>query len=210
MPLADGERLRLVPFQDDDPQQALRILLEELRRHQELTGERPQVLVPGNRGPLGVRRLSPFLQGQLNPNGRPLGPIGWGMEAREGDAAVWIHNDYELGIMNGEVGILRRGGIEGIVFETPTERFNVPGNKRRRLVLAYAMTVHRSQGSEWPSVVTLLPKAHLALLSRELVYTSLTRSKQYHTLVFDPKALYRARSVRASHRYTWLDVLLGE
>ncbi|ADR37763.1 AAA ATPase (plasmid) [Oceanithermus profundus DSM 14977] len=208
MPLADGERLRLLPFEEEAAQTTLRTLLDELQRLEQIVGERPQVLVPGNRGPLGVRRLSPFLQQQLNPGGKPLGPIGWGMEAREGDPAVWIHNDYELGIMNGEVGVLRGGGSLGLTFETPTDRFAIPGNKRSRLVLAYAMTVHRSQGSEWPAVITILPKAHMALLSRELVYTALTRSKQYHTLLFHPEALYRARAVQASRRYTWLDVLL--
>lgn len=208
MPLADGEKLRLTPLAGEDPQHALRILLEELRRLEEIAGETPQVLVPGNRGPLGVRRLSPLLQKHLNPNGRTLGPIGWGMEAREGDVAVWVQNDYELGIMNGEVGTVHAGGLEGLIFETPTERFEIPVRKRRRLILAYAMTVHRSQGSEWPAVITILPKTHLPLLSRELVYTALTRSKCCHSIIFDPDALYTARAAQVSRRHTWLDVLL--
>ena len=208
MPLADGERLKLVPVEPGAVRETLKILVEEIQRLTELTGRPPQLLVPGNTGMFGVRRLNPYLQGQLNPGGRSLGGIGWGMEAREGDPAVWIHNDYELGIMNGEVGTLRAGGLEGLVFETPSERFEIPGNKRHRLILAYAMTVHRSQGSEWPAVITVLPNAHAPLLSRELLYTALTRSKGYHTLVFEPEALYRARSVRTGSRYTWLEVLL--
>ena len=200
VPIPDGDRLRLVPF--SEPEEALEHVLE----HYKGSEPRPQVLTAGNKGPLGTKALNQRLQALANPEGTPLSTIAWGMIIREGDPAVWIENDYDIGLMNGELGVVYQEGGE-LIFDTGDQRVPIPHAKRNKLLLAYAMTVHRAQGSQWKEVVTLLDISHQRLLSLELLYTALTRSEERHVLIYHPDALTVARSNRSSGRFTWLPVL---
>jgi len=200
VPLPDGDRLQLVPYQDADE------ALEHVVEHFKHAAPHPQVLTAGNTGPLGTKALNLRLQDIANPKGTPLANIAWGMTIREGDPAVWIENDYDLGLMNGELGVVYQE-VGELIFDTGEQRVAIPRAKRGKLLLAYAMTVHRAQGSEWPVVLTILDIGHQRLLSRELLYTALTRSKERHVLVYHPDALTVARSNRSSGRFTWLALL---
>jgi exodeoxyribonuclease V alpha subunit len=119
---------------------------------------------------------------------------------RVGDKVMQLRNDYEKNVFNGDVGL-----VTGIDSEegSMTVRFddrgvNFEAAELDDLVLAYACTVHKSQGSEYPAVVVPLLTTHFVMLSRNLLYTAVTRGKRLVVLVCDPRALELALS---GHRY---------
>ncbi|GBD41728.1 ATP-dependent RecD-like DNA helicase [bacterium HR39] len=176
--------------------------------HRELLAEVGEavLLTATNGGALGVHALNARLQRLLNPRGPGL-PVQGGLLARVGDPLVATRNDYDLGLMNGEgVTVTHVDLGEGALGVVTREgrALLVPAESRDLLVHAYALSVHRSQGSEWPGVVVVLHHYQKPLLSRELVYTALTRAKAKAVLLTTPKALYLARERRAGRRHTWL------
>jgi exodeoxyribonuclease V alpha subunit len=171
-------------------------LTETLVRMREAYGLDPvrevQVLTPMRRGPVGTEALNELLQNALNPD-RNLPSVGQPhRQFRAGDKVMQLRNDYEREIWNGDVGEVRRADA-GIVF------VNIGGREvsyepaaQHALTLAYACTVHKVQGSEFPGVVIVLSKAHHVLLSRPLLYTALTRARQLAVIIGDDAALARA------------------
>lgn len=167
-----------------------------------------QVLSPMNRGSLGIRELNVRLQAELNP-ARPGEPVvekfGWQFRVR--DKVIQTENDYDKEVFNGDIGQAVK--IDPFEHEL-TVRFD-----RREVVydfgeldevsLAYAITIHKSQGSEFPAVVIPLATQHYLLLQRNLVYTGVTRGKQLVVLVGQPKALGLAvRNNRTEQRFSGL------
>ena len=148
-----------------------------------------QVLAPMRKGALGVVALNALLQEELNPNGA-LGPaIGGNATVRVGDRVIQVRNDYgvcDAGLMNGEQGVVlhadadRRSVVVGF---GPNRRLTLSGVQLLNLRLAWAITVHRSQGSEWPRVMLLYHDAHTLMLNTRLLYTAITRAKRHFTLV---------------------------
>jgi exodeoxyribonuclease V alpha subunit len=163
-----------------------------------------QVLSPMRRGLLGVENLNGELQELLNPAGRPLAE---GHRLRLGDRVMQLRNNYELDVFNGDVGHIVSAEAEGrrvsvafderiVVYETAS---------LDELALAYACSVHKSQGSEYPCVVMPLHTQHYVMLQRNLLYTAVTRGKRLVVLIGDRRALgaaVRNRSTEA--RYTLL------
>ena len=149
-----------------------------------------QVLAPMRRGPTGVARLNEALQDRMNPNGPPIPR----RDFRCGDKVMQLRNNYELDVYNGDVGQIA-------VVDAEAKELEVQFDDRKvlygfgdldNLALAYATTVHKAQGSEYPAVVIpLLPQDYL-LLQRNLLYTAVTRGKQLVIIVGDPKAVGRA------------------
>ncbi|PNY80778.1 ATP-dependent RecD-like DNA helicase [Deinococcus koreensis] len=137
---------------------------------------RVQVLTPMRKGPLGMDHLNHHLQGLFNP-GEGGVRIGEG-EARAGDAVVQTKNDYSNEIFNGTLGTVLRaeGGKLSVDFDGNI--VELAGAELFNLQLGYALTVHRAQGSEWDTVLTVLHEAHMPMLSRNLVYTALTRARE--------------------------------
>ncbi|HVJ82077.1 MAG TPA: ATP-dependent RecD-like DNA helicase, partial [Planctomycetia bacterium] len=149
-----------------------------------------QVLSPMRRGRLGVRNLNELLQNALNP--RPAARLErMGIEYRVGDRVLQTENNYEREVFNGDLGVVRRIDEEDQVVFVGFEGREVPYALAdlEELTLAYCMTIHKSQGSEYPCVVMALHTQHFVLLERNLVYTGVTRGKRLVVLVGDRRAL---------------------
>jgi exodeoxyribonuclease V alpha subunit len=147
-----------------------------------------------NRGPSGAAALNQALQAALNPAG--VGLVRGARTYRLGDKVMQLRNDYDRNVYNGDVGVVVRIDAEE---NTMTARFDdrdvdYDATDLDDLCLAYACTVHKSQGSEYPAVVMPLLTTHFIMLSRNLVYTGVTRGKRLVVLVADPRALELALS----------------
>jgi exodeoxyribonuclease V alpha subunit len=159
-----------------------------------------QVLSPMHRGPAGTDGLNQALQGALNPVGEPL--VRSGRTLRVGDKVMQVRNDYERDVFNGDVGVIARiattpGTTEED--EEPVVEVEFDGRSVRYdadaladLELAYAVSVHKSQGSEYPAVVVTILPQHSLLLRRNLLYTAVTRGKRLVVLVGSDRAIRRA------------------
>jgi len=153
-----------------------------------------QVLAPMYKGAVGVTLLNERLQALLNPTS--FAQVEWGDRIfRVGDKVMQTKNDYDKGVFNGDVGFIRRIDKENAALKV--EFLEEAGpllveyafHELEALVLAYAMTVHKSQGSEYPAVVLPLVKEHRMLLQRNLLYTAITRAKRFCVIVGQPQAL---------------------
>lgn len=171
-----------------------------------------QVLSPTHRGPAGVAALNRELQDLLNGSSAQGPEVVFGSgRFRQGDKVMQIRNNYDKDVYNGDVGIVTE--LEGEQ-QRLTVRFAEVDEPRDveyefadlgELVLAYAVSVHKAQGSEFPCVVIPLLTSHYPLLQRNLVYTALTRARQLCILVHQPQALKIAvGSEQGSKRFTML------
>jgi len=162
-----------------------------------------QVLAPMHRGDAGVTALNEALQTALNPKGKPVPRRPFGV----GDKVMQMRNDYERDVYNGDIGIVASvddGAKEAVV------RFDVRDvmygfDDTDSLALAYASTVHKAQGSEYPAIVMALMPQHYVMLQRNVFYTAITRARQLVVLVGDPKAVGMAiRNTAGARRYSRL------
>ena len=173
-----------------------------------------QVIVPMYRGPSGVSALNQSLQDALNPAGGRLAEYRLaGRMWRAGDKVLQTVNDYDKDVFNGDVGRIRSfDPVEqtmNIVFDGRQVRYD--WSDVSDLTHAYAISVHRSQGSEYPVVVMPIITSHYMLLQRNLLYTAITRAKQAVVLVGSRKAIRIAVGNDAvSRRYTGLADRLRE
>jgi exodeoxyribonuclease V alpha subunit len=153
-----------------------------------------QVLTPMNRGPAGALALNEALQEALNPRGDSL--VRGARTYRVGDKVMQLRNDYDKNIYNGDVGFVTAlDGEEGTVRARFDEReVTLDSTELDDLALAYACTVHKSQGSEYAAVVVPLLTTHFVMLGKNLLYTAITRGKRLVVLVADPRALEIALS----------------
>jgi exodeoxyribonuclease V alpha subunit len=149
-----------------------------------------QVLCPMNRGGLGARSLNIELQRALNPPGEVrVERFGWTF--CPGDKVMQVANDREREVYNGDLGIIRRIDLEEseLIVDFDGREITYDFGELDELVLAYATTIHKSQGSEYPAVVIPLTTQHYPMLQRNLVYTAVTRGKRLVVLVGQKKAL---------------------
>ncbi|MFZ4777319.1 MAG: ATP-dependent RecD-like DNA helicase [Terrimicrobiaceae bacterium] len=167
-----------------------------------------QVLCPMNRGSLGARQMNELLQETLNPvrYGEPSVSC-FGTQFRLRDKVIQTRNNYDKDVFNGDIGrIVKMDEAErevSIAFEEKVITYDF--NELDEVSLAYAITIHKSQGSEFPAVVLPLAMQHFLLLQRNLIYTGLTRGKQFVVLVGQKKALGTAiRNDRAAERFSAL------
>jgi exodeoxyribonuclease V alpha subunit len=178
----------------DTPEQvALRLtdVLVRMRSAYDLDPMRDvQVLTPMRRGPLGTAALNQLLQASLNPGASSPAPPG--LAFRAGDKIMQLRNDYEREIWNGDLGNVRRVDAGVLFADMGGREVSYEVKDLNALSLAYACTVHKVQGSEFPGVVIVLHKGHHILLSRPLLYTALTRAKRLAVIIGDHAALDRA------------------
>jgi len=164
-----------------------------------------QVLTPMHRGPAGTLALNELLQAALNPDGPALESRG--QKLRLGDKVMQTKNDYERETFNGDIGVVSAVDAENrklsVRFEQRDVEYDDPSLSS--LTLAYATSIHKSQGSEYPAVVIPLLTAHFVMLSRNLVYTAVTRAKKLCVLAADPRAIRAALAeTRREERMTRL------
>jgi exodeoxyribonuclease V alpha subunit len=202
-------------FPEDDPEQVadltVDIVTNRLPRRFGLDPRRDvQVLCPMHRGPAGSATLNERLQQVLTPGGpgQPERRFA-GRTYRVGDKVMQVRNDYDKGVFNGSVGVVKElsaedGGLRVLMDDEEEVRYGF--DELDELTHAYALTVHRSQGSEYPCVVVpLIPNAWL-MLQRNLLYTAVSRATRMVVLVGSRRALAKAiRTAGAGHRYTALD-----
>ena len=168
-----------------------------------------QVLTPMHRGPVGTIALNELLQAALNPDGPALESRG--QKLRLGDKIMQTRNDYEREAFNGDIGIVTAVDLEGrkltVRFDQRDVEYDDPS--LASLTLAYATSIHKSQGSEYPAVVIPLLTSHFVMLSRNLVYTAVTRAKKLCVLAADPRAIRLALAeTRREERMTRLSARL--
>ena len=154
-----------------------------------------QVLTPMNRGGLGARALNVDLQARLNPDASPrIQRFGW--TYAPGDKVIQTQNNYDKEVFNGDIGRIRRidegEGLLWIDFDGRDVEYEL--GELDEVSLAYATTIHKAQGSEYPAVVIPLATQHYNLLERNLLYTGVTRGRRLVVLVAEPKALGMAVS----------------
>lgn len=192
-----------------------------------------QVLSPMHKNPCGVQNLNKVLQQHLNPPAADKGELvlPGGAVLREGDKVMQIRNNYEKEVFNGDIGRIIRidGGNVTVAyddggkpvftsFEDEYEYEGIGGNKTvytsaevDELQLAYAMSVHKSQGSEYPVVILLMVPGHYIMLQRNLFYTAVTRARQKVVIVGSKKAVQTAvLNDKTRKRYSLLAERLQE
>lgn len=163
-----------------------------------------QVISPMHRGTLGVANLNERLQARLNPARTGADELPAGVRTfRAGDRVMQTRNDYDRNVFNGDMGlILGASGEEGYVDvqfgegEEPAVRYET--GALDELVHAYAISVHKAQGSEFPCVVLVLTPQHRVMLQRNLLYTALTRARRLCVIVGSPQALQIAVQTNAA------------
>ena len=157
------------------------------------------VLAPMHRGPLGVDALNTELRARRNPDGAPIP----GTALRVGDRVIQTRNDHERELMNGELGVLAHHDVarETVTFAGDDGRRLALGvDELGTLRLAYAISVHKSQGSQAPAVVVPVFSGHQIMLTRNLLYTAVTRAEQVCVVVSQPAALRTALRRRDAGR----------
>ena len=163
-----------------------------------------QVLTPMNRGGLGARSLNIELQTRLNGQSEPK-VTRYGSTYAPGDKVIQRINNYDKEVFNGDIGIISSIDIEDSLLQiTFDERIvDYEFNELDEIALAYATSIHKAQGSEYPAVVIPMAMQHFMLLERNLLYTGVTRGKQLVVVIAQPKALAMAvKNQRSQRRIT--------
>ncbi|ANK12918.1 ATP-dependent RecD-like DNA helicase [Erythrobacter neustonensis] len=170
-----------------------------------------QVLCPMNRGGVGARSLNIELQKALNPNpSAKVERFGWSFAP--GDKVMQIENDYDKDVFNGDIGYIQAIDSEEseLTVDFDGRVVTYQFGELDTLVPAYAATIHKSQGSEYPAVVIPVMTRHYAMLQRNLLYTGVTRGKKLVVLVGQPRAIAIAvRNAAGRRRWSKLNEWLG-
>jgi len=211
MPVKAPEGESLFDFyciEKEDPEESLRLIKELVsRRIPDRFGFDPvnetQVLSPMHKGTLGTENLNKELRDLLNPEGRVIK----GDRFRVGDRVMQTRNNYDKEVFNGDVGKIVSYDSEWdeavVDFDGRSVQYHI--SEMDELTPAYAVTIHKAQGSEYRSVIIPLSTQHFVLLRRNLLYTALTRGRELVVIVGSPKALQIAvENKTVEPRYTYL------
>ena len=210
----DMEDLKINPHADDPenypPAEAaakeiVELVKRKLSTYYRTPSSEIQVLTPMQRGVVGATNLNQILQQALNPSGQGLSRGGYTFRMR--DKVMQIRNNYDKEVFNGDIGIVAAVDPEdrtlSVSFDGRSVDYDV--TELDELVLAYATTIHKSQGSEYPIVVMPVMMNHYVMLQRNLIYTGITRAKKILVIVGTKKALsYAIRHMTVSLRNTML------
>jgi exodeoxyribonuclease V alpha subunit len=208
-----GHMPDLIPFPDwlyieaNDQESIQRAIVEAVCNQLPKAGYSPtkdvQVLLPMYKTEAGVNKLNMMLRERLNP--MKAGEVE--RKFRAGDKVMQLKNNYQLGVFNGDMGYVAdiRLSDDVMVIDMDGHSVEYPLGGLDQLTLAYACTIHKSQGSEYPVVVMGLSSSHYIMLKRNLIYTGITRGKQLVILVGDKAAIQTAvKRAETAKRYTLL------
>ena len=196
-----------MPDEETAARRIVALCREELPREGFSALEAVQVLSPMHRTPCGVDNLNRLLQAALNPPAPEKAEFRNSMLTfRVGDKVMQTKNDYTKGVFNGDIGFIREVSADGVKVRYSDElTADYEPNELMMLTLAYAMSVHKSQGSEYPVIVLPLVAAHHIMLQRNLLYTAVTRAKKKVVLLGSKAAVFTAVSNdKTRRRYTLL------
>lgn len=206
---SNGKHTDFFFIQQDDPEQAVDTIVKLVKERLPNAYKRPtsdiQVLTPMQRGVMGAANLNMALQTVLNPGQVSLNRSGYSF--RQGDRVMQLRNNYDKEVFNGDLGYIERVDMEDrtlfVCFDGRTVEYDV--SELDELTLAYATTIHKSQGSEYPIVVMPVLMTHYVMLQRNLIYTGITRAKKICVLVGTKKALsFAIRNLSVLKRNTKL------
>ena len=202
-------------IQKENPEEVLKLMVELVtERIPKRFGLHPvddiQVLTPMHRGVVGAENLNLVLQQTLNP--REDGITRGGKNFRVNDKVMQVRNNYDKDVFNGDIGRIVRIDTEmqevTIAFDGRTVVYDYPDLDE--IIMAYAISVHKSQGSEYPAVVIPLLTQHYVLLQKNLIYTAVTRGKKLVVIIGTSKALaIGVKNNKTEQRYTNLRRRLG-
>jgi exodeoxyribonuclease V alpha subunit len=209
-PAAEGAASDFYFIEQEAPERVLEIILElAARRIPRKFGFHPatdiQVLSPMHRGIVGTANLNIELQKTLNPKGEEL--VLGNVIYRNSDKVMQIRNNYDKGVFNGDIGRISRINRENreVIVNFDGRFVTYDFNEMDEVVPAYAVSVHKSQGSEYPAVIVPVLMQHYMLLQRNLIYTAVTRGRRLVVLVGTKKALAIAvKNDKTRQRYTRL------
>jgi exodeoxyribonuclease V alpha subunit len=171
-----------------------------------------QILSPQVRGSLGTLNLNQSIQQAVNPEHQGKKQIKLGERIyREGDRVIQTRNNYDLGVFNGDIGRIRQIDLENYscLIQFGKQTITYEREDLTEISLAYAITIHKSQGSEFDAVIIPVATQHFKMLFRNLIYTGLTRAKQLCVFVGSRKALSMAvKQIDNRKRQTALSYLV--
>ena len=207
--LSNGKNTDFFFLNREDPEAAAETIAElvktKLPQYFRMKPQEIQVLSPMQRGAVGSANLNRLLQETLNPEGPSLSRGGILYRVR--DKVMQIRNNYDKEVFNGDIGIIERVDPEDRMLTVCFDGRSVAyeSSELDELSPAYATTIHKAQGSEYPVVVMPVLMTHYVMLQRNLIYTGITRAKKGLVMVGSKKALYAAiRNVSVTRRNTKL------
>lgn len=214
--ISNGKQSDFFFLEREEPEEALSEIVDlvknKLSRYYRTPSARIQVLTPMQRGVVGATNLNIALQEALNPTGEGLRRSG--MVFRLHDKVMQIKNNYDKEVFNGDIGIIEEVDTEeralSVRYDERLVSYDI--TELDELVHAYATTIHKAQGSEYPIVVMPMLMTHFVMLQRNLLYTGITRAKKILVIVGTRKALaYAVRNLTVTDRNTMLrERLRGE
>lgn len=200
-------------IRNDDPEQVAGEIVKLVRDRLPKAYGQPlnniQVLTPMQRSVVGAGNLNILLQEALNHN--TTGISRGGYTYKFGDRVMQIRNNYDKNVFNGDIGIVAKVDLEDrtLTIDFDGRMVEYDATELDEVTLAYATTIHKSQGSEYPIVVIPVLMTHFVMLQRNLIYTGITRAKKICVLIGQTKALYYAvRNLTVSKRNTLLKEML--
>ncbi len=190
--------------EEDGAASICRLYMTETEEEQDMFSV--QVLSPMYKNPCGVDHLNERIQAHANPPVKGKGEYQSGKTLfRTGDKVMQKQNNYEKGVFNGDIGEIFAIQQDCIYVRYPEQDVKYEGQEIDEITLAYAITVHKSQGSEYHTVIMAIVNSHAIMLQRNLLYTAVTRAKRRVILVGTKMALQAAvQNIRTSRRFTLL------
>lgn len=213
--ISNGKNTDFFYIEKEDPEEAVqeivRLVKNNLPRYYKTPWNHIQVLTPMQKGIVGAANLNLALQEALNPQGDGLRRGGYLF--RTGDKVMQIRNNYEKEIFNGDIGTVELVDLQERTLKVNFDQHIIEyeASELDELVHAYATTIHKAQGSEYPIVVMPVLMNHYVMLQRNLIYTGITRAKKVLVIVGTRKALsYAVRNVTVTKRNTFLKERLSQ
>ena len=207
--ISNGKDTDFFFIEKEDPEMAVgeivSLVSKKLSSYYDLDPGKIQVLTPMQRGVVGATNLNLVLQEALNPQGEGLRRSGFVF--RVNDKVMQIKNNYEKEVFNGDIGVIHTVDLQErtltVCYDERHVEYDI--SELDELVLAYATSIHKAQGSEYPIVVMPVLMNHFVMLQRNLIYTGITRAKKVLVIVGTKKALaYSVRNVTVTKRNTML------